>query len=174
MKYSFLLSTLFFFILFGCSNNSSDNEETFEGYMQAKINGELVLFPQIIGVGHWNSDLGCIEPYHEIYGVKGVMQPDGVSIHLHFSPSQGVGTYNPKAYYQTWTDYANSRYNQIHYCPDDDTQYEEAGSVTITSTDNNRYKGIFNFTASDECGDTVFLITEGEFEIDQKVVNSCD
>ena len=178
-------------LLFGCGADSME-EERFVGTMEAKINGKLVVFENTYGSGSFNLEKGCYENFDEISGVNGFQSfsprdydkapQEGQVLTLNFNPSMGLetykmgeGIYNVSAhygYYENWTppDYLNpTYYNQSHYCNDIAGIYSEEGSITILSTDNNRYKGTFYFTAIniDSCEEIV-VITEGKFEIGQE------
>lgn len=175
-----------FFTFFSCSKDSSD-ENRFEGTMEAKINGELVTFHSAWGDGSYNLDEGCIEPFYRVFGTWEEQVANGHTVILNFYPSQGLGTYNPVASYSKWEEfieplwYNSATYYQNHFDVETQTHFEEVGEVTITSTANNRYKGTFYFTAVNENGDAIrlgfpeiFVITDGKFEIPQRVPLSCD
>lgn len=130
---------------------------------------------------------GCVMPFHRIFGMWEEKVPNGHRITLNFFPSQGVGTYDLVASYTKWEEYVeplwynSATYYQYHFNIATQTQIEEVGFVTITSTENNRYKGTFYFTAVNENGTAdrlgfpeKFVITDGKFEIPQRLHVSCN
>lgn len=184
-----VITFIILLLLFGCSKDSME-EERFKESMQAKVNGRLIVFERAYGSGSFNLDKSCWENFHEISGVNGFQAfspsdydkapPNGQVITLNFIPSMGVGAYkmglgiyNVSAhygYYENWTppDYLNpTYYYQSHYCNDNTSEiYGEEGSITILSTDNNRYKGTFYFTAiNTDNYEEIVEVTEGKFEI---------
>lgn len=183
MKKTNIIFLLFLSLLFfSCSKNDNDNQDRFEGTMEAKINGELIIFERATGDGSFNMTEDCIEDFHMVRGAIGFdnSSPEGHLINLYFRPSQGLGIYQPNATYITYSDWydqsvtlISTGYNQYHFCVETQTHTLEEGSVTITSTENERYKGTFYFTAVRSCDATV-VITEGKFEIPQKLKMSCD
>ncbi len=192
MKTTLLIRSVIIFCLitcFSCSKDSVD-EERFTGTMQAKINGELIVFESASGYGFFDLGKRCSDPFHQISGVNGFgafspgdyanAPPDGQLIILNFHPSDGVGTHNLSGEYLTYSDWIPpinkniESYYQYHFCSETQTHHVEEGSVTITSTANNRYKGTFHFTATYGCGDNIVVITEGIFEINQKNPLTCD
>ena len=181
MKTTLIIRNIIIFCLitcFSCSKDSID-EERFKGTMQAKVNGELIVFEGSAGYGFFDLDKGCSDPFHQITGDWEFNAPDGHIIVLNFHPSDGIGTHNLNGTYLTWEgEYNNGNniigYNQYHFCSETQTHHMEEGSVTIISTANNKYKGTFHFTATDGCGDNIVVITEGIFEINQKNPNTCN
>ena len=174
-----LLLSLFFV---DCSKSDDDSQDRFEGTMEAKINGELIIFERAHGDGSFNMAEDCIEDFHMVKGVIGFdnSSPEGHLINLYFRPSQGLGTYQPNATYLTYSNWVDQSvtlistgYHQYHFCVETQTHTLEEGSVTITSTENDRYKGTFYFTAVRRC-DKMVVVSEGKFEIPQKLGKSCD
>ena len=162
-------------ICFGCSKDSLDNER-FSGTMQAKINGELIVFESASGYGFFDLANSCSRNFHQIIGSMEYRTSDGHTIYLNFNPSQGIGTYNLYGEYHTWIgEYSNYGYNGIFYhqnyfVAETQTHHKEIGSVTITSVENDRYKGTFYFNAVYNGEDyhglpNIVNITEGKFEI---------
>ena len=172
---TFLLFTV---LLLACSK-SDDSDDSFTGTMEAIINGELVVFDYAHGNGHFDLDNSCIEPFGSITGSTEDQITDGHSISFHFDAlHQGVGTYNTLASYIRRSGPYNNGFNYTvysseRYCEEDQTYYMEEGEVTITSTDNDRYKGTFRFNLSYGCGDDVVVITDGKFDISQRLPTSC-
>ena len=117
MKYLIVLLSI---LLFASCSSSDDVDDRFIGTMEAKINGERVVFYDAWGDGHYNLDLQCIEPFQRIFGTWEGNTPNGHRIVLNFSPSQGLGTYNPVASYSKWEEvieplwYNSATYYQNH------------------------------------------------------------
>ena len=167
MKTIFKLITIIYVMSFMNCSKDSISEEPFSGTMQAKINGELVVFDTAYGNSFFDLERSCYEKFHKLFGSMENKEGVGHSINLGFSPSQGVGEYSLNAQYTIWTGPYYDRNNSVgygfnHLCNE--------GMVTITSTSNNRYKGVFNFVVKDnECNDTI-IVTDGEFEIGQEIL----
>ena len=162
-------------ICLGCSKDSIDDER-FKGTMQAKVNGELIVFERASGYGFFDLENSCNRNFHQITGGMEFRASDGHTIYLSFNPSQGIGTYNLFGQYHTWigeySDFGTNGifYHQNYFVSETQTHHEEIGSVTITSVENDRYKGTFYFTAVYNGEDyyglpNVVNITEGKFEI---------
>jgi len=175
-KITLLLITV---LVFACSK-SDDSDDSFAGTMEATINGELVVFDYASGAGHFDLDNSCIEPFYRIIGGTDDEINDGHAILFDFDAvHQGVGTYNTYATYIRYIGPYNNGFNYTvysseRYCEEDQTDYMEEGEVTITSTDNNRYQGTFRFNLSYGCGEDVVVITDGKFDISQRLPTSCN
>ncbi len=64
MKKTNIIFLLFLSLLFfSCSKNDNDNQDRFEGTMEAKINGELIIFERATGDGSFNMTEDCIEDF---------------------------------------------------------------------------------------------------------------
>ncbi|MEH6538089.1 MAG: hypothetical protein V7719_16935 [Psychroserpens sp.] len=167
----FLFSLLF---LLGCSKDD-DNVREF-GTMEARINGELVIFANASGYGFFDLENSCSKNFHQVIGGMEFRASDGHTIYLNFRPSQGIGTYKSNGQYHTWvgeySDFGTNGifYSQNYFVGETQTHHEEIGFVTVTSVENNRYKGTFYFTAVYNGEDyydlpEVVNITEGKFDI---------
>jgi len=160
-RFVFLFCILF---LLCCSKDDDYVRES--GTMEARINGKLVIFDSASGYGFFDLDNHCNRNFHQIIGGMEFRASDGHTIYLDFRPSQGIGTYKIFGRYHTWVgEYSDYGDNGIFY-----SQNEEIGSVTITSVENDRYKGTFYFTAVYNGEDyyglpNVVNVTEGKFDI---------
>jgi hypothetical protein len=179
------INTVLVFFLFlticSCSKSDDDNQDLFEGTMEARINGELYIFDRASGQASFDLDNGCFKDFHAVTGSIGFdgISSEGHSIILYFKPSMGLGSYQPYGRYMTYKDWNPSNtlitqgYNQDHFCVETQTHQIEDGLVTITSTSNGRYKGSFYFTGCDGCCNETVIISEGKFDIAQKLPLSC-
>lgn len=178
MKKILLLLTvlLLVFLFTTCSKKEDDEKIKFQGTMEAKVNGKLVIFEHASGYGFYDLDNHCYKNFHQITGGMEFRASNGHTIYLNFKPSHGIGIYNPNGEYHTWlgnySDYGDNGifYHQNYFVSETQTHSEEIGSVTITSMENDRYKGTFYFTAVYNGEDYYSLpnivnITEGKFEI---------
>ena len=147
--------------------------------MQAKINGELVVFDSAFGTGYFVDHLKC----YQIYSIMGISDFDesyGHSIQLNFDPSNGLEvSFNPLAYYETFIGDKSIRentisYDQLYWAYDSEGRlvpFDLEGSITITSNSNSIYKGTFHFNAAivrsafENSLPEKVEVTDGEFEI---------
>ena len=165
------------------SDNDVDDDLSFtQGTMEAKINGELIVFDQAGGIaGSFDLENSCNELFEGISGSMYIETPDQHSIHLRFMPSQGVGTYDTLATYYKGggtNELAIPYYKRPSFntCRDVSSDYSEEGEVTITSVENGRYKGTFHFTGWSCDGEKV-IITDGKFDVAQEselAIKFCD
>lgn len=160
------------FVTLGCSisDNNDDGFSLIPGTMEAKINGELIVFDYAGGAGgSFDLENRCRELFIGISGNMHMETPDQHQIILNLMPSQGVGTYDKgSTYYGGGGRYqlATAYYQQpyLNACLDAPTDNDGDGEVTITSVDNGRYKGTFHFTAWSCDGEKV-VITDGKFDV---------
>ena len=175
-----------------CSKDVDNEEVTFRGTMEAKINGELIIFDWASGDAYFDLDNSCYKPFHAIQGVRGFeafspsdydkAPPDGQSIHFRFDPFFGLGTYNSGAstvmMYDNWDGHSNKNiksYSQWYFDSETQTEYIEEGFVTIISIENGRIKGTFYFTAVNTMNrEEKIFITDGKFEINERFPESCN
>ena len=61
---------LYLIACFSCGKDSIE-EERFIGTMQAKVNGELIVFERAGGYGFFDLNIRCSDPFHQINGTIG-------------------------------------------------------------------------------------------------------
>jgi len=184
----FRISLIFCLLTFFCCSKDSLEEDPYQGTMEAKINGELVIFDRAMGEGSIYFPQDCMGSINkiirEVYTEEisnGEKVVSGHLIFLYLDTSLGTGTYNPHALYiRKLTSYKMAGYYQFHINSEHQT-IEEEGEVKITSTANNRFKGTFRFTAVNENLDSetlglpnIVVVTEGKFDIPQSYKSSCN
>ena len=100
------------------------------------------------------------------------MKVSGYEIQIGFPSNLMTGTsYHPYCMYRPWIgNYYD--YNQTAYITKEinSGNIEFSSTLTFTSTENNRYKGTFSFTAFivDEILKDSVVVTDGKFEIDSR------
>lgn len=154
-------------IFFSCSKPNGD-DDYFKGTMQARINGELIIFDEAYGDRRLGWD-GIWSGINNIVGITD-RKVSGYEIQIVFPLNQMKGVlYHPSCMYRPWIgDYYN--YNQTAYITKaiNSANAEFSGTLTFSSVENNRYKGTFSFTGfiSDPILKDSIVVTEGKFEID--------
>ena len=142
------LFTLFLTFSFGCSK---DDEGDKLAFMQAKVDGSLIICDSIV---YLRKDLSG-----KLYGVEGYKKGN-LGIMLQFPISKGVRTYQ---FLSITEEYENEGWLFYGFF----NQYKSTnGSVTITEAANRKYKGTFSFTAENYSLGQTKEVTEGVFEID--------
>jgi hypothetical protein len=117
--------------------------------MQAKVDGVLVVCDTKVELSKALSGT--------LYGISGVAK-DGSSLMLLFPIASGVGTYQ-------FLGFNASYQNEGWFSYNGDNQYKSInGSVVVTESTGNKFKGTFSFDAQKYLGGTK-SITEGVFEI---------
>ncbi|MBD0823474.1 DUF6252 family protein [Aestuariibaculum marinum] len=169
-----------------CSNN--DNE-IYRSTGEANINGEKIIFDESSGSGGtFNFEKSCQEGEFDVISL-GFYLPNETKhlIFLHFTPSNGAERYELTSLGNNWISYTYFNEEYFQYPGDLDEYYTtraeciEDGSVPInngyieiTSIDNDRYIGNFEFSANlVDCGKTV-TVTNGKFDAGQETDFYCD
>ncbi|KAF0236425.1 MAG: hypothetical protein FD181_2734 [Prolixibacteraceae bacterium] len=162
-----ILVIIFFTGVFtGCS--FLNEEDNFNGTMDARINDNLIIFDEAYG----NRRLGEDLKWSGILYIVGMTKMDvsGYEIQIDFplNPTKGI-TYHTSCMFRTWIgNYYD--YKQTAYITKstNSNNSEYTSTITFTSLENQRYKGTFSFTANlvtDNQHDSV-VVTNGNFEID--------
>ncbi|GAP69556.1 hypothetical protein BA6E_1216 [Bacteroidales bacterium 6E] len=163
-----LMFIFFLLVLAGCSK-LNEEDDYFKGTMQARINGELVIFDEAYGDRRLSWEDFTWSGIINIVGLTD-QRVSGYEIQIGFpnNPSTGI-LYHPHCMYRPWIGNYHE-YRQTAYI----TKSEDAGNqyssstLTFTSVDNKKYTGTFSFTAYivDSLLKDSVVVTEGKFEID--------
>jgi len=167
-----ILSNLLFvccFLTYASCEFAGEDEDFFNGTMQAKVNEEVIIFDEAYGDLSLSWETGEWSGINHIIGITD-MDVSGSEIQIDFSFNPVTGkTYHPSCMYRTWIgkyyDYNNIRAYLTERMNPEGSEF--SSTLTFTSVTNNRYKGIFSFTAiivSNNLTDSV-VISNGKFEI---------
>ena len=183
MKKVFYLIVFSLFV-FGCTKD--DEYDEISNMMQARINGELVIFDEIHPDGpiSFEYNKSCVKHIDHVHGGLYLGRDSiGHSITIYVPIYKGIVTYNANALYL--------RHNRKHlYSPHYDwagyyqnypgTDVRLEGEVTITSIANDRGEGTFYFTSvncngrAEQLGfQDKMVVTEGKFIIPTNFKSLC-
>lgn len=172
-----------FLLLLACGKDSdSDNDyedPRFHGSMEAKVNGELKVWPSTIALARCNCDpFGCACACNDGLqcGYVGSLPDVTETIGIRWDVSEDYGCADLDAWYAiSDVDNISGGDAIIHYgsrdiCEDEDpftpnTYICHQVSFTITPVGDDIYRGTFSFVASRNCGEEEVVVTDGKFEV---------
>ena len=166
-QYAVLLLSLLALVT-SCSNES-DGSDDFVPYMEARINGELIVTNNVqVYESNWIDEPACI------YRIRGDWSRSphlAQVLRIDFPRHGGMLL---QASYDVFEEEVGDvvEYWTIDYCetPEDPDGYNVYNDVsfTINHVGNNIYRGVFSFEVSVNCREKVLTI-EGQFEIKSEI-----
>ncbi len=179
LSYRFISVLICILVVLIACNKDSDRNKPYEdpryfGYMEARVNGELKTWEAAtVIIPH---DYPCFNGVSGGYKYVLPDSPETINIMFDMSPE-----FRCEEYYASYTitvDGNISHYGSRDICEDEDpltpnTYLCHDVSFTMNPIGNDIYKGTFSFVASRNCGEEVFTITEGKFEV-KTGGNKCD
>lgn len=161
-----LLMICCFSIIISCGI-LDEEDDSFNGTMQAKVNDELISFDDVYGDRILGDDMTWSGITKLVGKTDITVSGDEIQIDFPFNPAEG-STYHPHCMYRTWVGKYYD-YNQTAYITKaTNSEYTEfKSSVTFTSITDKSYEGTFSFMAYivDENLKDSIVVKDGKFEI---------
>lgn len=164
----FLLASFSLTLIVGC-NRLVEEDDFFKGTMQARINGDLIVFGEAYGNRSLSWEDFTLSGIINIVGLTD-QRASGYEIQVGFPSNPAMGViYHPNCMFRPWVgNYYD--YQQTAYFTRSEISENERFSSTLTfsSVNDKRFKGAFSFTAYlvDKALKDSVVVREGKFEID--------